>query len=861
MKTENSWKASTLTAVVDGKKVRFTNIDGLEGDIVISMVLELKSLVFEPDFYWKGIEAFEVTNFLYNPITLKFPVVNADDSKFIADGVDKEGKEVSMAPDMQCTYHLNPANAEVKADKNAWKFIAYNKATRATGNVSSAFNIISADLKTKGKVTIHSQYKGDVIQNQDKVKEVTVLALQYIAGDSVITSDYAAVQASKYADLVLNNPDLEGDHNHLYLTAKEAANAEHTVEVAWDNDKGIDLRQVVNTHYSRIDGDNDIQWDKNAASGTVEKNGFKYSFALVGYEDGKNKTSQSAHAAIAADGYTLRAQMTKDGKQQAFGAEQNPATVGREPLVRVLLTDTIHNNIAAVGYFKIKITPTAPDAEALTVDMPETEVPYIIECEGSKPVSLLTIAWHDVEEKILAKVGLSKQVFEEKYKLDTPTNSAAAYQFEKTMNGKKQNEETRKTPIGVITLTDDDTQDNQTEVLKWEIDNQDAYTLFKGSNNTKTLVTYVRFALKDNASAANQYIWVKFTWTPKSVNVLPATTFDNKNKIQQFWYDTNSSVAGSGYADIHGNVEVVGTTDADDEFVFNICNTLVGNELTTTGNADYAKVKSSAKRTFEFVSGTAGDNKLTASDDGKYLVYNKTNIAELNPETGEIEFLGYKDDKVNTVGKDLLNLYGHADLKNTLTAVVKVVETICKPFESQVAGISDKSQIPVDNNTFKVKLLRPITMTGAEADFEDAETKGSSKSLKLSFVDWRDHSFTDETKTKGENYYDYYGIKSIKVDVNKARTDLNGNPNDLLNKVTTKLSFKYKDAEETENGTAVDVTDRKNVNFGKLEYQNSGVTVGNFTVWFPIEITYDWGVLKAELKCNVGKTQANARQK
>ncbi|MDE6689248.1 MAG: hypothetical protein K2J86_05140, partial [Prevotella sp.] len=154
-----------------------------------------------------------------------------------------------------------------------------------------------------------------------------------------------------------------------------------------------------------------------------------------------------------------------------------------------------------------------------------------------------------------------------------------------------------------------------------------------------------------------------------------------------------------------------------------------------------------------------------------------------------------------------------------------------------------------------------ITMTGAEADFVDAETNGSSEDLKLSFVDWRDHSFTDETKTKGENYYDYYGIKKIKVDVDKARTDLNGNPNDLLNKVTTQLSFKYKDAEGTENGTVVNVKDRKNVNFGKLEYQNSGVTVGNFTVWFPIEITYDWGVLKAELKCNVGKTQANARQK
>ncbi|MDE6690111.1 MAG: hypothetical protein K2J86_09590, partial [Prevotella sp.] len=660
VKTENSWKASTLTAVVDGKKVRFTNIDGLEGDIVISMVLELKSLVFEPDFYWKGIEAFEVTNFLYKPITLvKSPNFaqgiwgNADED-YSADKIDaaKYAKEevLSMAPDMQCTYHLNPANAEVKADKNAWKFIAYNKATRAT--TAPTFNIISADLKTKGKVTIHSQYKGDEIKDQETDKQVTVLALQYIAGDSVITSDYAAVQASKYQNLTLNNPKLQAEKknhpkSHLYTTAGDAINAANpaTVQIAWNNDKGIDLRQYVNTHYDRVNGDLDTKWDDNAASGTVEKSGFKYKFALVGYTAGINKTSQSAHAAIAADGYTLRAQMPKDGKQQAYAynqespnAEQNLATVGREPLVRVLLIDTIHNNIAAVGYIKIQITPTDPDPSAADVTMSESEVPYKIACEN-KEIDLKVISWYEIEEKILALVNMSKETFEATYQLDEFADGEVCQFAEIDGEQLEDNEE-----IGTITLKKDE-GGNKTDVLRWYITNQKAYTLFKGSNETKTLVTYIRFKRKPDASAAKEYIWVKFTWTPKSVNVLPETTFSNEDKIKMFWYDTNSNVAGSGYADIHGNVEVVSKTTAD-KYVFNICTTLKENELTTRGkNADYDDVKATAERTFEFVSGTAGDNKLTASDDGKYLVYNKTNIAELNPETGEIEFLGYKDDK------------------------------------------------------------------------------------------------------------------------------------------------------------------------------------------------------------------------
>lgn len=75
---------------------------------------------------------------------------------------------------------------------------------------------------------------------------------------------------------------------------------------------------------------------------------------MVGYHEGTNKTSQSAHAAIAADGYTMRAQMPEGGKQQPYGysAEkannlQNPATMNREPLVRVILTDTVNNKIAS----------------------------------------------------------------------------------------------------------------------------------------------------------------------------------------------------------------------------------------------------------------------------------------------------------------------------------------------------------------------------------------------------------------------------------------------------------------------------------------------------------------------------------
>jgi len=100
---------------------------------------------------------------------------------------------------------------------------------------------------------------------------------------------------------------------------------------------------------------------------------------------------------------------------------------------------------------------------------------------------------------------------------------------------------------------------------------------------------------------------VKFEWDPKSFNMtptgaLPETGAGSKN--QQSWYADSKSgrtIAGSGWDEIRGNVETVGTTakekinevtfdpyptsasfihletaEANDEFVFDIKSSLYG---------------------------------------------------------------------------------------------------------------------------------------------------------------------------------------------------------------------------------------------------------------------------------------------
>lgn len=819
--------ADVITAVWDNDNLTLTNVAGAPGKkVVVSLSSALKSLVFDPDFYYAGIEAFDFATYKYNPATVK--AVDAD-GDYSEDAPTVAGDAFTYAPDLAATYFLNPSNAKMSNDAAKYSFIAYNKdyVSRAAADYGSTFKVESADLTTKGKVTVHAKYNGNAIKDLANGDKVTVLALQYTSGDSVVTSDFAAIKASTYSKLVLNNPTLQhvdAIPSHLYQTAKDAINNDAQIHVAW-NSKGIDLREYVNTDrtYDKDETPTCKAWDKNAAEGLVEKSGFKYSFELVGYKSGANETSQSAHVAIASNGYTLRPQMTAGGKQQAYGAAQNEATIGREPLVRVILKDTVNNKIAAVGYIKVVIDKTVNKAEE--VDLVTVNKPYTIAC-GDNNIDLQKVTWAQVEEQLYAKLNMSKEAFEAAYELDGGT--ADANQFEKATTDAEALAADKK--IGTVSQTTADVAGKQTEVIAWSIKNQAAYAAFKAGKTT--LSTYVRYALKAGMTAANKYVYVKLTWTPSAINLKPSATFGNENKIKSYWYAANSAVAGTGYDDVHGNVEVVGTEDANDEYVFDLKNALVGNKLSVNPlTAPYADLNQELKLTFGFVTGKG----LFASEDGTKVYAEKelTNVvASLDPVNGIVTYAG------NETAKKLLNAYGHKDLKNTVTAIVAVKATICGNID-----------VPVASNEFNVKFLRPINVEEATASFEDAETAGSTADIKLTFTDWRDHNFTDTKVTKGLDYFKYYGVKEIAVDIENATTDLNGNSSQKLKDLTDKVKFTFTAP------TAISAN-----NYGNLKYENNGLTVGQFHVYFPATITYDWGTIKTTITATVGKTQSNAKR-
>ena len=843
-----STKENIITATWEKDALTLLGVkDATDGKVTISLTTDLKALVFSPEYYYEGIEAFEMATYKFKPMTVE----EVDpDGNYKTDAPTTASEFFNYAPDMTASYFLNPANAKVEDKAELFSFISADKKyTRATG-AKRDFRVEKVDLSKSGMVTVHTKYNGDAVKSLAAGDQVTVLALQYKGVNGTVTSDFAAVRATAYTDLKLNLASDPHACKHLYGTASDAISHDAQVNLKYNNDKGIDLRELINT--DRVyEGGTCQGWDKNAKEDLVKQAGFKYSFELVGYHKGVNETSQSAHAAIAADGYTMRAQMPDGGNQQPYGysAEkannlQNPATMNREPLVRVILTDTVNNKIASVGYLKFKITNKDTQDQQQVFPMATVTTPYTIDC-GDENVMKQDLKWFDIEEQIIAQLSLSKTQFETTY--DYEGAALDLDQFDKAELNTTALLPVNK--IGVVQHTTQDVNGTETEVLKWAVNNQKAYAAFKSGKTS--LTTYIRFTKKTDATSvakpdyvnsADKYVYVKFTWTPSAINLTPSTAFDNGSKIVSYWYGANKLDANSGFAEIHGNVEAVGSTDnekngaetdaANDEFVFNISNTLKGNKLAVNKMAaPYDGLNSKLVLTYEFVTG----HGLYANADGTQIFTDPLHanlVATLNKTTGVVSMKGCSD-----AAKEKLNAYapktGSANtLSKVLTARVKVVATMCGDID-----------VPVNNKEFDVKFIRPISITDATAKFIDGVT--TTAPLKLTFVDWRGYNFTG-TRVPVANYFTYYGVKSIALDIPNAKTNLNNDWNDKLYDLTKQIKLEF-DAPTEAQIAAQD--------FGTITYSNNGSTVGTFQVKIPATVTYDWGELKTEVVVTIEKTQ------
>ena len=851
-----TWEKGVLTLV--GVK------DAVDGKIVLNLNSVLRAMVFNPSHYVDGVEAIDLATYKYQPLGVK--KVNADDDfladapfyALLADGVTVESP-LYFAPDMKASYFLNPSNADVTEDAKDYKFLMssakYTDFTRAAA--TSIFTVKKVENKD-GKLNVSAKYDGEAIKQLTDEggalnREMTLVALQYTKDDATVTSDFATLTTSDYSNVhilsaksaytdsrawlfrnatktIYEHFDSQNPANNVVQTSSTEDGVTPVAEVKYDNDKGIDLRSLIRTSWFVNGHGYTTVETENATEEKVKEAGFKYSFELVGYHTGVNLTSQSAHAAIAADGYTLRPQAVDDnGKQQAYGAAQTRAIIGREPLVRVILNDTVHNKIAAVAYMKIKIAEnvTTADPTQITKDFADNTA-FTLNCDDANPALNKKVTWYEIENKILAdkQVNMSKLEFEDTYQLDGLATDLT--QFDKnTINANAISPK-----IGKVIVTTADVNGTMTQVLQWTMSGNEAYTYFNTADATgkkpTSISTYVRYTLKPDKTAPNKYIYVKFTWTPSAININPVANFGNENKIKQAWYGENNLTAGTGYAEIHGNVEQMGTADSDDEFKFDIRNTLLGNKITVDKMA----------APYDVLNNTVADHAQFTFVDGNNCYASANGLTLYGDEAETYKIATMTPEGVVTLSKDAetlvrLNKKSPKDIANVLTARVAVKSSLCWG-----AGIK------INNNEFNVKFIRPISVESATAEFTDAVA--TTADVKLTFKNWNGFDFTDPNRAfPSTDYFAYYKVSAIELETGEATTDLNGSW-DKLSHVTSKIKLKY--TAPTENPIQAN-------KYGTLTYNNNGLTVGTFHITIPAKITYEWGVLNTEVVVTVKESQ------
>ena len=888
----------------------------------------LRSLVFQPSFYWHGIEAIHAGTYVYKAITM--PGVNPD-TKSVGDSFQSKEKlqdSVRVTPALVMDYHMNPSSAVVPTDPKAYSLLAGNYAfergTDANVVTPTVYEVATA---ADGTLTVKANLKHGRLPLIDPENKLTSMALQVKiqknGQDTTITSDYAAVKATNDYGFRLADASKTAHQAHWPTTAEEAIESNAAIPVAYNS--MISVSKYVDTHVSTTsDFASDYVWDApNATSGKVRDYGFKYEYQLVGYMDGNHATSESAHAALStAQGLVaassvsaaeyqainsdmnvqtevsnnindiwLRPQITKDGKQQAWGAEQNEATIDREPLVRVALKDTISGEYAAVGFIKFVIVPA---------DLEDTVTP-IDPFEDKKDVYVLTcplrgdhwdVTWDQVEERILAKLGVSKTQFEEEFKPDFANPAATTGEFNaKVLNQFNRNYTARTAAqnLGTIGFTNDDTEGLQTNIFCWSFTPAQLYQYFVTQGKTSLDVT-VRFVKEWNVTTGSNhvqtlhhYVYVTFVWTPAHLDITPSGSINDNNKINNMWYKPFSAEHG-GFAETHENVEVP-RDGATCKFESSMLYPWVANNSDSTMQRIFVTLNNPGdghiyhgfwdkylKKYFNFketqevatawgVSGReyavrgngvvleAAIKPVTAASNWQPIaVISTPNFVTTTTWANDNVNVTYQD---NEYALDILSAYSSQDLaqEQTSTGTVEItVENDCN------------LKMPVANNTYNLRFLRPVNLLiTKDAEMIDAHNDGAVVKLAdlLDFSDWRYNAANVESISlfsANPSYYQYYGIEQLYIGtldrtlgtnalvssgsvVNVTYVDgLNNSVaanKDLLGNIAPKMDLVYTPA------TTLSKTD-----MGTLTYYNNGETFNKpFDIYVPVVVTYKWGWL------------------
>ena len=715
--------------------------------------------------------------------------------------------------------------------------------------------------------------------------------------------------------------------SHLMATVAEAAYFAPQDSVLWN--ETLDLSTLVETHFTNLSKNHATMTDKEMAA-----NGLSYKYELTAYFVGGNQTSESAQAALKGSILRPQLPNLSNGTAAEYEAtKQDRSTIGRTPVVRVSLVDAA-GNVLDYGYIRILIsetkttTPPKPDQYIEVVGGTYT-YGYNGECTDNPATYSVATTWYQTQDKIYSTLikdyPMSREEFEANYTQDGDDRSYPE-KYDSQNNLKQYNLKDDGTfeaipadkKVGTVSCANDLDANNPgtvTSILKWELTSAQASGYFL-SNAGKTnaaakelgLNGYgkngiaVKYISKNKSSYPDFYVLFKAPGKANVNNVAPKAEVDYTGlKINEYWYSHNanniSGTADLGEVEIHANVlspedpqgianalcEPLNTTLAD---VF------VGNKITAakfiknitdaTANKEYDASKLTLSLVFDqknnvsdyIYKGVDGNlYKTQVSNNGKTLQAQKkgtntwVNIAVIKndgvaPSDAKDAINHLMVDYLNVpYSQVLLNYAAHNALANdVLIAYVGIIAQNACP-----------KDLPLTQEPFEVRFLRPINVISKDAEVQDADPNATQTiNLRdlINLTDWRDEPF--KANQYGIDYWTYYNIKSIEVNGSSLYEAIQTNMNitdatkrqrsasaswPSLNDITSNIVLDYNPI--TKNPGSYGLAD----SYGTITYQNNSNTVGDFELKIPLKITYQWGyVVATEVYVKVHKTVGNARR-
>lgn len=889
-------------------------IDAVSTNVNVLNVLlptELRSIVFVPDSYYYGIEATKIMTLKYMAYNLPGAAWNKKESKGYDRAERYDATDGSRVLAFVANYHMNPSTAVLDPATAKVDVLSGDKeyiVARASGAGLSvaSWKVENGMLKVNLDVT-HPEMIKSVVNDGMVTNFATQVTLPGVTlnkdkevKERTITSDYATLYAESIRNLklahragddvpflgvesphqsVLAGPDANHKHHQLLMqNAFEAGvSGTYAPQDSVNYNDSLDLRKLVEVHYKNAMGVNRLMTAEE-----LEANGMKYKFEITALYYGDNKTSESAHAAInPKDGYTFRPQMPEYdkahvGKQQAYGATQARATIGRTPLVRVSLLDK-DGKVLDYGYIRIKITEKKDPATIVPdkhVDYqgPDYNYSYNGECNDPATEWKYETKWIQTEYDLYHMLNITREEFEANYgssPVKDANSGGGLQQYKLSANGKTF--EKMAEPIGLAYNRNETSPEDGTltSILGWKLTPAEAKKLFVTEKKENVQIA-VKYESKDKSKYPDVFVTFK---TGKRIGTDSTPAGEVKlaeNIISNYWYAANSSNPGT--AEIHSNTLTPednkgGTAEKLESTLGDVFKgnkiaaaTLVNVVKDLTNNNEYA----AGKLTLNVVFDAANNNKefkgidgktyvMSVSDDGKTLNAQikgnqaKSPVAKLtSPVDPSQTKVAYQHNKY---AHALLNYKGHNELADD---VIKAI-----------IGIQAKNKCGKDlaltNNTFDVRFLRPINAMDAAKVIEDAnytELQVIKAEDLLLFTDWRDAWNNKQNWGKGGAYATYYGITGVTIEGIADGKSISENPNVMTN-------LGQKDPKKFVSLASV----TKNIDFvytaadgGTLTYKNLSSTVQEFQIKIPVTVNYLWGYITKDVTITVKKTANNAKK-